>query len=124
MCRQETASAGLAAKHLNTVTCQEFDANPHSFSDVEESGGNGTLEERVSDHRKREEKTGQWHNNGLQVPKESPFPRTAEKREESILKHEALRLPVRKPTFLSTLVIPNLFGLVLPCFCLFFMTEF
>lgn len=63
---------------------------------------------------------GKWQNNGLQVPKESSFPRTAEKREKSILKHEALRLPIRKPTFISTLVIPNLFGLVLPCFCLFF----
>lgn len=36
-----------------------------------------------------------------------------------ILKQEALKLPIRKPNIISTLVMPNLFGLVLPCFCLF-----
>lgn len=33
--------------------------NPQSFPDVEESGENGTLEERVSDHFTGEEKTGE-----------------------------------------------------------------
>ena len=41
-----------------------------------------------------------------------------------MLKQEALRLPIRKPNFIHTLVILNLFGLVIPCFCLFLQQSF
>lgn len=120
----QLGSQGSADHHL----LEDLRFN-QSFPPVDGSGAHWTLEEGFSGLLDPGKKGGEAHNS-LQVPKEMSLHflalrnRTGKKvggggRNKPTLKQEALRLPIRKPNFISTPVILNLFGLVLPCFCLF-----